>query len=271
LRALLGFPLSAKVGAREKVVVMNVAGAQVGLVADQARAIVAADPGLVDPLPPVLAARTGGEARIKAIYRGEAGRRLIAILAPEQLFREEVMQRLSAQRDGHDTATARTEMHGDEAEFLVFRLGDDEFALPIDAVDEVAQVPTQITRVPKAPKFLEGVVNLRGAVLPVIDQRRRFEMPKADQIKGQRLIVVRTERHRAGLIVDSVSDVLHVAADSVEVAPDLTDEVARLVRGVINLDQAGRIILVLDPSELLTRAERGLLDKFQAGTARAKA
>jgi len=271
LRVLLGFPLASAVNARERVVVMTVAGAQVGLVADQARAIVAADPSLVDPVPPVVASRMGGESRVRAIYRGEAGRRLISILAPEQLFREDVMQRLSAQRASQDQGATPTEAHGDEADFLIFRLGDDEFALPIDAVDEVAQVPAQITRVPKAPKFLEGVVSLRGSVLPVIDQRRRFEMPKADQVKGRRLVVVRTERHRAGLIVDSVSDVLRIAADAVEPAPNLTDEVARLVRGVIKLGQSGRIVLLLDPSELLTRAERGLLDKFQAESARAKA
>ena len=271
LRILLGFPLAAAASTREKVVVMNVAGAQVGLVADQARAIVAADPGLVDPIPPVLASRMGGESRIRAIYRAEAGRRLISILAPEQLFREDVMQRLSAQRGSQQSEATPTETRGEEVDFLVFRLGGDEFALPIDTVDEVAQVPAHITRVPKAPKFLEGVVNLRGSVLPVIDQRRRFEMPKAEQMKGRRLVVVKTARHRAGLIVDSVSDVLRISADSVEPAPNLTDEVARLVRGVINLDRSGRIVLLLDPSELLTRAERGLLDKFQAETARAKA
>ena len=59
-------------------------------------------------------------------------------------------------------------------QFLVFRLGAEEFGLPIAAVDEVAAAPEKITRLPKTPKFLEGVVNLRGDVLPVIDQRRRF-------------------------------------------------------------------------------------------------
>ena len=127
---LLGFPLASGADVREKVVVMNVAGAQVGLVADQARAIVSADPSLVDPLPPALASRMGGESRIRAIYRGEEGRRLISILAPEQLFREDVMQRLSAQRDRQDTPTAPAERaRGNELNFLVFRLRDDEFAL----------------------------------------------------------------------------------------------------------------------------------------------
>ena len=67
----------------------------------------------------------------------------------------------------------------------MFRLDDNEFALPIDAVDEVARVPDQITRLPKTPKFLEGVVNLRGEVLPVVDQRRRFEMPPDDRRRQQ--------------------------------------------------------------------------------------
>jgi purine-binding chemotaxis protein CheW len=75
--------------------------------------------------------------------------------------------------------------------------------------------------------------------------------------------VVRSERHRAGIIVDSVSDVLRVARTALEPAPELTEEIARLVRGVINLEKAGRIVLVLDPTELLTPAERRLLDAFQ--------
>ena len=266
LRGLLGFPAAPASNAREKIIVMKVAGTQVGLMADRARAIVAAEPGLVDPIPPVLAARTGGEARIRAIYRGEAGNRLISILAPEQLFREDVMQRLSASR-ASETQTAHAAAQQAKVDFLVFRLGDDEFGLPIEAVDEVAQVPTQITRLPKTPQFLEGVVNLRGDVLPVIDQRRRFDMPRIDQTKGRRLIVVRTERHRAGVIVDSVSDVLRVTADAVKPPPDLTVEAARLVRGVINLEESKRMVLLLDPTELLTRAERGLLDAFQAEVA----
>jgi len=264
LRVLLGFPPASSTSAREKVVVMNVGGTQVGLVADRARAIVSAEAGLVEPVPPVLASRLAGESQIRAIYRGEQGRRLISIISPEQLFREEVMQRLKARHDERQTTAPRAEPErGSELVFLVFRLGEDEFALPIDAVDEVAQVPMQITRVPKTPRFLEGVVNLRGAVVPVIDQRRRFDMPKAAHATARRLVVVRTERYRAGLIVDSVSDVLRVPAGAIESAPELTEEIEKLVRGVINLEEAGRIVLLLDPLELLTRAEQRLLDNFQ--------
>jgi purine-binding chemotaxis protein CheW len=262
LRGLLGFSPASISDAREKIVVTSVRGALAGLVVDRLRAIVSADPERIDPVPPVLSARTGGEARITAVYRVEEGRGLISILAPEQLFREDVMQRLGS---GHGGAQlqAPTIQAAEERKFLVFRLGDDEFGLPIEAVDEVALVPTKITRVPKTPKFLEGVVNLRGDVLPVVDQRRRFDMPTLEH-GGRRLIVVRTEHHRAGLIVDGVSEVLRTQADSIEAAPELTGDITRLVHGVVNLEHKGRIVLLLDPAELLTRAERGLLDAFES-------
>jgi purine-binding chemotaxis protein CheW len=265
MRGLLGFAAASEPDGREKVVVTTVRGLLVGLLVDRMRAIVTADPRRLEPPPPVLAARAGGESQIAAIYRESEGERLISVLAVEQLFREEVMQRLG---DTRPTAPAPAETigwsEGEEVKFLVFSLGDDEFALPIEAVDEVASVPEQITRVPKTPKFLEGVINLRGEVLPVVDQRRRFDMPAREGLEGRRLVVVRSERHRAGLIVDSVSEVLGSSRDEIEPAPDLTGEKTRLVNGVINLDRAGRIILLLDPAELLNRTERGLLDAFEA-------
>jgi purine-binding chemotaxis protein CheW len=271
LRGLLGFG-AATSAHREKVIVMKLGGEQIGLVADQARSIVSADPDLMDPIPPILAARTGGESRIRSVYRGEAGRRLISILSPDQMFREDVMQKLSQHRTDQTAITPAADENREELIFLVFRLGDDEFGLPIDAVVEVAQVPAQITRVPKTPKFLEGVVNLRGEVLPVVDQRRRFDMPKLENAETRRLVVIKTERHRAGIIVDGVSDVLRTHRADVAAPPELTDEkTARLIQGVINLEKADRIVLLLDPTELLTRAEQGLLDTFQAQSKKANA
>jgi purine-binding chemotaxis protein CheW len=198
------------------------------------------------------------------VYRGEAGRRLISILSSQQLFREDVMQKLAAEQRSQNGPDEPVEpIARQELTFLVFRLGDDEFGLPIDAVVEVARVPDQVTRLPKTPKFLEGVVNLRGEVLPVIDQRRRFDMPPLGKVATRRLVVVKTERHRAGVIVDQVAGVLRSSAGAVEPAPQLTEETSRLVRGVINLPSSSRIVLLLDPMELLTRAEQGLLDKFE--------
>lgn len=263
LRALLGLGVGVAAGGREKIVVARIGGQVVGLVADRARSIVAAERARIEAIPPVLAARTRGEARIASVYRAETGGKVISILAPQQLFREDVMQKLGANRQAEKTGDAQIEQ-GTKAElsFLAFKLGDDEFGLPIAVVDEVAIVPDKISKLPKTPKFLEGVVNLRGDVLPVVDQRRRFDMPKPENLERRRLIVIRTARHRAGLIVDSVSNILRARADEIGETPQLTDDMTRLVNGVVNHEKDGRIVLLLDPNELLTRAEQGLLDTF---------
>ena len=260
LRGLLGFSKGQALGT-EKIVVTHVGGALIGLVADCMTTIISAADDQMEEIPEILAARVGGESRIRSIYRGDGGRRLIPVLSTEELFGEEVMRKLEIARNVPQAAS-QPDVTAQTVQFVVFRLGEDEFGLPVDAVEEVMRMPDQVARLPKTPKFLEGVVNLRGEVLPVVDQRRRFNMPAAESLLARRLIVVRTQRHRAGLIVDSVSEVLRAREDDIAAAPALTGESSALVRGVVNLEHSGRIILLLDPSELLTRAEHGLLDKF---------
>jgi purine-binding chemotaxis protein CheW len=269
LRGLLGFGAGPGRSDKAKVLVTHIGGALVGLVADQARAVLLAPAALVEAAPAMLAARTGGEAKVDAIYRADGGRRLVSILAPARLFREDVMARLGEAGSAAEGPGAADASGAQQRQFLVFRLGPDEFGLPIEAVDEVARAPERVARVPKTPKFLEGVINLRGEVLPVVDQRRRFDMPPADHPQARRLIVLRTDRHRAGVIVDSVSEVLRCAALDIEVAPEVAGEANRLVSGVLNLEASGRLVMLLDPAELLTRVERGLLDAFtpEAGKA----
>jgi purine-binding chemotaxis protein CheW len=240
----------------------------VGLVADRMQAILHADPAAIEPAPRLLAARAGGETQIDQMVRRADGG-LIALLATEKLFGDEVMARLGTHSSPESLVA---EAAGPKLQFLVFRLAGEEFALPIAAVMEVAAVPDKITRLPKTPKFLCGVVNLRGEVLPVIDQRSRFDLPERSDAGG-RLIVLRSARHHAGLIVDAISGIRAVAADAIELAPHLAGEepgtpgAGRLVRGVINLEAEKKLILVLDPDELLTRAERSLLDVFNATAA----
>jgi purine-binding chemotaxis protein CheW len=262
LRSLLGLAPATGLDGREKIVVVRVRGGLVGLVADRMRAIVAAEPALLEPTPALLAARTGGESRIKALYRGEGGRRLVSILSPDQLFREDVMRRLGDEAPAARQAEAAAEANS--LQILTFRLGDGEFGLPIETVDEVARVPDQITRVPRTPDFIEGVVNLRGEVLAVVDQRRRFDMPPAPSPEGRRMIVVRTGGRRAALIVDGVSGIATISVEAVEPAPSLTGAGGEIVQGVVNLPAAGRMVLLLDANALLTRTEQGELDAFEA-------
>ncbi len=122
--------------------------------------------------------RGEGDAEITSICRLDHGKRLVAVLSPDRLFRSDLVRRvLSEQGPQSDAEASRTE--GDamaDEQFIIFRLGDQDYGLPIAAVDEIARPPERIARLPKAPAFVDGVMNLRGAAVPIIDLRRRFEI-----------------------------------------------------------------------------------------------
>jgi purine-binding chemotaxis protein CheW len=255
MRVLLGFAPDA---GRRMTLVASISGVSVGLAVDAVRDIVRADESELEPVPAAIGSRSQGEAIIQSVLKIDGGTRLIAILAPDKLFREDVMNRIKANASAAPAAP-QASANGSERIFLVFMLGGQEFGLAISAVEEVARLPDEITRLPKAPDFLRGVVNLRGTVLPIIDQRRRFDFAAGEDDAGRRLVVVRIGATVAGFIVDGVSEVLRIGSEAIDPPPDVVVP-ARVLEGVINLEAAGRMVLLLDPSQLLSRTEQGLLD-----------
>lgn len=120
---------------------------------------------------------------------------------------------------------------------MVFRLADGEFGVPIDSVQEIVRIPDELTHVPKAPAFVEGVTNLRGSVLPVIDQRKRLDLPALARNDRQRIMVFLLSGVRTGFIVDAVTEVLKVPRTAIEASPRLSGEQSRLLGRVANLEK----------------------------------
>ena len=135
-----------------------------------------------------------------------------------------------------------------------FSLGGEEYAVEISMVQEIVRM-TSVTRVPRAPAFVEGVVNLRGKIVPVIDLRRRFNLPVTDRTKATRIIIVNVVGKTVGLIVDQVREVLRIAADSISPPPELVANGldATLFKGVGQFGE--RLIIMLDLQHLLTADE----------------
>ena len=152
-------------------------------------------------------------------------------------------------------------------QFIVFQLGGEEYGLPIEAVDEVVRIPDTLTRLPKAPAFIEGVMNLRGRVVPVIDQRRRFKFEGQGEKRRERIIVVRIDQMHAGFVVDSVSEVLRIPQSQLRPTPDLAADGSQVIDRIANIEVERRMILLLNPRELLDRAERDLLAAMSDGDA----
>lgn len=139
-------------------------------------------------------------------------------------------------------------------QIVVLDLAGEAYGVEIGHVEEIIRMQP-IVRIPHGPAFMEGVTNLRGRVIPVLDLRKRFGLPADGPTRRSRIVVGELGDHMVGLVVDGVSEVLMVSADAVEQPSALmTTQASAYVRGVAKLDE--RLVLLLDLSRLLTRAEQ---------------
>lgn len=141
-----------------------------------------------------------------------------------------------------------------EYQLVVFSIGDEEFAVDIAQVREIVRL-IQITYLPKAPAFIEGVVNLRGQVIAIIDLAKRLGISSKPKSEASRIIVVEISENTAGMIVDSVSEVLRLSADQLQEVPSIIDtEVPEhYIRGVGKLKD--RLLVLLDLNKVLSPEE----------------
>ncbi|WKZ31838.1 MAG: chemotaxis protein CheW [Thermodesulfobacteriota bacterium] len=142
-------------------------------------------------------------------------------------------------------------------QLVTFRLGKEEFSLDILRVQEIIR-HMELTRVPKTPDFVDGVINLRGKVIPVLDLRKRFGLGSDEMTNETRIIVVEVDDKTVGLKVDAVSEVLRLPADRVEAPPEMVTGVeSEYIKGVGKLD--GRLLILLDVEKVLSRNEKEAL------------
>ena len=105
-------------------------------------------------------------------------------------------------------------------------------------------------------------MNLRGIVVPIVDLRRRFDVASMSSASAQRILVLAVGGGKTGFLVDSVLEVMKVPADAIRPAPEVSAEQMRLIGRVANLDDQGRMILLVDPAQLVDRVEADVLTKF---------
>ncbi|HHM24046.1 MAG TPA: purine-binding chemotaxis protein CheW [Bacteroidetes bacterium] len=138
-------------------------------------------------------------------------------------------------------------------QLVIFRVGEEEFGVEITKVKEIIRLQ-EITRVPKAPPFVEGVINLRGRIVPVIDLRKRLGWQAKEPDKKARIIVAENHGHLTGLIVDAVTEVLRVPEKTAEFPSTLSTGVnRRFIRAIGILGE--RLIIMLDMDHVLNLEE----------------
>lgn len=146
-----------------------------------------------------------------------------------------------------------------EQQYVIFELSDEDYGLEIASVESIIKLQP-ITSVPHAPDFVEGVTNLRGRVLPVIDLRKRFNVeinPGGETKRGKdtRIIVMTMNGTMLGMIVDAVSEVLRVSEKAIEPLPDMTTTINEgFITGVAKLEN--RLVILLDLEKLMTPQQK---------------
>jgi purine-binding chemotaxis protein CheW len=258
LRSMFGLPYR-DLDEKSRIVVLTLNGVSVGVVVDAVSEVLRVSRSGVDALPSLLV-REGNLAEITAICRLDDGKRLVSIVTARNLFGHSVIKEaLSAVNENEfeeDKQNKDTDdAVDDDEQVVIFRLDKEEFGAPIASVQEIVRVPEELVRVPRAPSFVEGVINLRGTVLPVVDLRLRLGLKQVARTDRQRIIVFLISGVRTGFIVDQVAEVLMIPKAAIEPAPQLSADQSRLLSRMANLEKQKRMVQLLDPPHLMEQNE----------------
>lgn len=154
-------------------------------------------------------------------------------------------------QDARSTSTpSPTAARGDNpvSQFVGFRLGDEDYAIAITKIQEIILMKP-ITRLPQAPDYIEGLINLRGAVIPVVNLRKRFGLPALEVDDETRTIVVNVQDRTVGCVVDAVTRVMRLNREQIQPSPlGTVAESGRYVAGLARIDE--RLLIVLDVERL---------------------
>lgn len=268
LRTLFGLPRLPYAEQHRIVVTSLPGGLHVGLVTDSVKEVLSVPRSQAENMPGMLAADQGLE-EFSSICRLDGGKRLVSIIATDKLLRMPAIEQALAAARNTDLGGSMSQVNDnksdnssdddsttdDDTQVVIFRLGAEEFGVPIMSVQEIVRVPETLTRVPRTPAFVEGVINLRGTVLPVIDQRSRLGLPLIERNDGQRIMVYMLGGMRTGFIVDSVAEVLRIPRNHIVPAPTMSDEQSQLISRVANLEGDKRMVMLIDPAHLLQGGE----------------
>ncbi len=161
--------------------------------------------------------------------------------------------------DVRSAETSRSEGTG-TLQLVSFHLAEEEYAIEITKVREIILL-SEITRVPQTPEYVRGLINLRSTVIPVIDLRRRFGLPPADQTAESRIMVVDVRGKTIGIVVDAVDEVLRVSRDKIAPPPPTVAGTGReYLRGLVKLE--GRLLIFLDIDQILRQEDQEALARM---------
>ncbi|MES2672622.1 MAG: chemotaxis protein CheW [Pseudomonadota bacterium] len=145
-------------------------------------------------------------------------------------------------------------------QWVTFRLDGETYGINVMQVQEVLRY-SEVAAVPGAPSYVLGIINLRGNVVTVIDTRHRFNLPNGDITDNTRIVIIETDRHVIGILVDSVAEVVYLRQSEIEMAPNVgNDESGKFIQGVCHKNN--ELLILIELNKLLTSEEWSDLEEI---------
>jgi purine-binding chemotaxis protein CheW len=254
----------------QRIIVVDSDGFVLGLVVDHVHEVLNVPKNLMEP-PPRITSNGGME--LAGVAKLDDGARLIMLLDVASLMKDQKLRdvrnssahAIEERKTGeiHKTDSSTQEMA--EVQLVTFLLGEEEYGIPISQIQEIDRL-AKITKVPKAAEFIEGITNLRGEVIPVLDTRKRFGLEVKPSDDRTRIIIVDLGGIKTGLVVDSVREVLNLAKKDIAPPPEAIGSGIdqQFISGIGKVDAGKRMIVLLDVERILSRQERDHLAEVTA-------
>ena len=260
IKLLEKFQNSVKENIREdqRLIVVQAHGSLLALLVDKVREVLNMPKRQIDPTPQNLSENRNVE--LSGIAKLENGKRLILLLDAYHLIKDQELQKLGAVQSDSVSNEAQKHQVGNktaslgEQQFVTFLLGDGEYGIPIAKIQEIDR-SSKMTRVPRAADYVDGITNLRGEVVPVINARKRFNLPPKEACERTRVIIMELGGVKTGLLVDSVREVLNLASKDIAAPPaSLSTTIDRqYISGIGKVDGDKRMIVLLDVEKIIER------------------
>jgi purine-binding chemotaxis protein CheW len=260
LRQLLTFKQQVRECIREdqRLIVVQTGGALLALLVDQVKEVLTVPTRLIDP-PPQLGKEKNRE--IQGVARLNDGKRLIMLLDSDHLVEGQTKEALKkAGAVGAEVKAAGIDMkHAQESasalgerQFVTFQLADGEYGIPINEIQEIDR-SSRMTKIPKSAEHVDGITNLRGEVVPVINARKRFNLPVKESDERTRVIIIDVGGKKTGLLVDSVREVLNLATKDIAQPPATISSTIdqQYISGIGKVDSGKRMIVLLNVNKVV--------------------
>jgi chemotaxis signal transduction protein len=252
----------------QRIIVVDAEGFVLGLVVDHVHEVLNVPKKLMEPPPRVT---SSGGMELSGVAKLDDGSRLIMLLDVANLMKDQKLrdvqnssiQAVEEEKTGEIHKTGGGSQELTEVQLVTFMLGAEEYGVPISQIQEIDRL-AKITQVPKAAQFIEGITNLRGEVIPVLDTRKRFELEVKPSDDRTRIIIVDLGGVKTGLVVDSVREVLNLAKKDIAAPPEAIGSGIdqQFICGIGKVDAGKRMIVLLDVERILSRQEQAHLSEI---------